>query len=316
MAVRELAYVVIEARSLRDWEHFSVELLGMQVEERADQQLTLRTDQKAHRWIVTQGPADDVVASAYEIDSDASLDLLVQRLAAAGVDAVDGGADLAAARKVERIVVTTDPMGNRVELVTGLADAASPFRSESLLGSFVTGSGGAGHQVLLSKGVTRDDYLAFYEGLLGFRISDIIIEEVAPGIVADLIFLHCNARHHTLALGDMPHPKMVHHFMLEVDDIRDVGLAWDRCLQAGQPMEMTLGMHPNDHMFSFYVKTPSGFAVEYGWGGLLIDDQDGWQVRTFDRLNNWGHHPPEREAAWLAGAAEQPVVHEVPRSAR
>ncbi|MFD0567797.1 hypothetical protein ACFQ2M_41870 [Kitasatospora saccharophila] len=31
-------------------------------------------------------------------------------------------------------------------------------------------------------------------------------------------------------------------------------------------------MHPNDHMFSFYVRTPSGFSVEYGWGGLLIDD--------------------------------------------
>ena len=29
-------------------------------------------------------------------------------------------------------------------------------------------------------------------------------------------------------------------------------------------------MHPNDHMFSFYVRTPSGFSVEYGWGGLLI----------------------------------------------
>ena len=74
--------------------------------------------------------------------------------------------------------------------------------------------------------------------------------------------------------------------------MRDVGMAWDRCLQAGQPFEMTLGMHPNDNMFSFYVKTPSGFAVEYGWGGLLIDD-DTWEVQTLDRLHWWGHRPPE-----------------------
>jgi len=301
--VKELAYVVYEASDLADWEHFGVALLGMQLGEKADGLLTLRTDEKAHRWVVTEGPADDLVASGYEVESGASLDKILDRLTRAGLEVVEGDSALAAARRVDRIVTTTDPMGNRVELVTGFADAETPFHPEALLGRFVTGAGGAGHQVLLSKGVSRVDYLAFYEGLLGFRISDIIVEELAPGIVADLIFLHCNPRHHTIAVGDMPHPKRTHHFMLEVTDIRDVGLAWDRCLRAGQPFEMTLGMHPNDHMFSFYVKTPSGFAVEYGWGGLLIEDDETWQVQTFDRLNNWGHHPPELELAWLDQAA-------------
>ena len=78
--------------------------------------------------------------------------------------------------------------------------------------------------------------------------------------------------------------------MVEVSDIRDVGLAWDRCLAARQPIEMTLGMHPNDHMFSFYVFTPSGFSVEYGWGGLLIDDET-WEVKSYDQLHWWGHQP-------------------------
>ncbi|NED56153.1 biphenyl 2,3-dioxygenase, partial [Micromonospora aurantiaca] len=87
---------------------------------------------------------------------------------------------------------------------------------------------------------------------------------------------------------------------VEVTDIRDVGTAYDRCMDAGQPFEMTLGMHPNDHMFSFYVQTPSGFSVEYGWGGLLVDDET-WQVKTLDRLHSWGHRPPEAVAALLAG---------------
>ncbi|MGW2849629.1 VOC family protein [Streptomyces sp. NPDC001274] len=192
-------------------------------------------------------------------------------------------------------------MGNRVELVTGLADADTPFASASLLGDFVTGPGGAGHQVLLAHGVSREEYLGFYQDLLGFRISDIIVEELAPGVVADLIFLHCNGRHHTVAFGDMPSPKRTHHFMVEVTDIRDVGLAYDRCMDAKQPFEMTLGMHPNDHMFSFYVFTPSGFSVEYGWGGLIIDDAT-WQVRTLDRLHSWGHRPPGVVAELLAAA--------------
>ncbi|MFC8718590.1 VOC family protein [Kitasatospora sp. NPDC057198] len=290
--VQELAYVVYEVGDPADWEHFGVTLLGMQIGERFDGGFTLRTDEKAHRWIVTEGPADDLVASGYQVESAAALDALAGRLAAAGVPVTEGTAAEAAARRVERLVKVTDPMGNPLELVTGLADAATPFRSDALLGSFVTGTGGAGHHVLLSKGVGREEYLAFYQDLLGFRISDRIVEELAPGVFADLIFLHCNPRHHSVAFGDMPHPKRTHHFMVEVTDIRDVGRAYDRCMDAEQPFEMTLGMHPNDHMFSFYVRTPSGFSVEYGWGGLLIDDAT-WQVTTLDRLHSWGHRPPE-----------------------
>ncbi|MFF4239989.1 VOC family protein [Actinomadura geliboluensis] len=298
--VKELAYVVYEASSLDDWEHFAVELLGMQLADKTADAVAFRTDEKVHRWLVQQGPADDLAASGYEVESDAALDAIAARLAAAGVEVEEGGAALAASRKVDRILVTADPMGNRVELVTGFADAATPFRSDVLLGGFVTGDGGAGHQVLLSKGVARETYLAFYEGLLGFRISDTIVEELAPGVVADLIFLRCNPRHHSVAFGDMPHPKRTHHFMVEVTDIRDVGTAYDRCMDAGQPFEMTLGMHPNDHMFSFYVQTPSGFSVEYGWGGLLVDDET-WQVKTLDRLHSWGHRPPEVVAGLLSG---------------
>ncbi|TDB91611.1 biphenyl 2,3-dioxygenase [Actinomadura sp. KC216] len=299
--VKELAYVVYEVSSLSDWERFGVDLMGMQLADKTADSIALRTDGKAYRWLVRQGPADDLAASGYEVESDAALDEIAGRLKSAGAEAAEGDAALAASRKVDRILVTADPMGNRIELVTGFADADSPFRSDVLLGAFVTGAGGAGHQVLLSKGVARETYLEFYEGLLGFRISDLIVEEVAPGVVADLIFLRCNPRHHSVAFGDMPHPKRTHHFMVEVTDVRDVGTAYDRCMDAGQPFEMTLGMHPNDHMFSFYVQTPSGFSVEYGWGGLLVDD-DTWEVKTLDRLHSWGHRPPEVVAGLLAQA--------------
>ncbi|MGY1813979.1 VOC family protein [Blastococcus sp. SYSU D00820] len=299
--VQELAYVVYEVSSLDDWERFAVGLLGMQVADKDADSISFRTDGKAYRWSCRQGPADDLVASGYAVESDAALDALVERLRAAGAGAVEGDRALAAARQVDRVVLTTDPMGNRIELVTGFADAPTPFTSDVLLGGFVTGTGGAGHQVLLARGVARETYLAFYEDLLGFRISDVIVEELAPGIVADLVFLHCNPRHHSVAFGDMPHPKRTHHFMVEVTDIRDVGLAYDRCMDAGQPFEMTLGMHPNDHMFSFYVRTPSGFSVEYGWGGLLIDDAT-WEVQTLDRLHSWGHRLPELVAELLGQA--------------
>ncbi|MFJ9929072.1 VOC family protein [Streptomyces misionensis] len=290
--VKELAYVVYEVSDLADWEHFAAGLLGMQVGHKDAGSISFRTDEKAYRWLCVEGPADDLSATGYAVESGGSLDRIVERLRAAGVEAVEGDSALAAARQVDRIVLTTDPVGNRIELVTGFADAQAPFQSDVLLGRFVTGAGGAGHEVLVSKGVSREEYLAFYLELLGFRISDFIVEEVAPGIVADVVFLHCNPRHHTVAFGNMPNPKRIHHFMVEVSDIRDVGMAYDRCMDAKQPFEMTLGMHPNDHMFSFYVRTPSGFSVEYGWGGLLIDDET-WQVETLGKLSSWGHRPPE-----------------------
>ncbi|GAB2830699.1 VOC family protein [Actinocorallia aurea] len=289
--VKELAYTVYEVGSLTDWEHFAVDLLGMQIGEKTADTLTLRMDDKAHRWICVQGPADDLAATGYAVADQAALEELLSRLRAAGVQVTEGGAALAADRKVERVAVTEDPLGNRIELVVGLADAPTPFASERLLGGFVTGAGGAGHSVLTEQEVERERLLSFYTELLGFRVSDFIDEEVAPGIVASVVFLHCNERHHSLAFAGMPFPKRIHHFMIEATNILDVGRAYDRCMDAGQPFEMTLGMHPNDRMFSFYVRTPSGFNVEFGWGGLVIDEAT-WEVQHFDELSSWGHRPP------------------------
>jgi hypothetical protein len=58
--------------------------------------------------------------------------------------------------------------------------------------------------------------------------------------------------------------------------------------QGGVPVVSTLGRHSNDQMVSFYMSTPSGFEVEYGWGGRLVDDAT-WQVQRHDRGTLWGH---------------------------
>lgn len=290
-SVTELGYVGIEASSLDDWERFGVGLLGMQAASRSDGMLTLRMDHKVHRWIIVAGSADDLAFTGFACASEADLRAIVARLRAAGTQVVDGDAQLAAARKVQQLAVTHDPLGNRVELYVGLADAGIAFRSDAGVSGFVTGAGGMGHQVLMEHGHDRRQLLDWY-GLLGFRLTDTIAQEVAPGIVAEVAFLHCNGRHHTVAFANMPFPKRMHHFMIEVADIRDVGLAYDRCMDARQPFEMTLGMHPNDKMFSFYVRTPSGVNVEYGWGGLIIDEAT-WQVQHLDKLSTWGHRPPQ-----------------------
>ena len=84
-------------------------------------------------------------------------------------------------------------------------------------------------------------------------------------------------------------PKRLHHFMLQLDSLDDVGTTLDLCQQRGVPLELTLGRHTNDRMLSFYVRTPSGFSVEYGWGARTVDDRD-WQVQLHRTGSIWGHH--------------------------
>lgn len=36
-------------------------------------------------------------------------------------------------------------------------------------------------------------------------------------------------------------------------------------------LSATLGQHTNDKMISFYMKTPSNFDLEFGYGGAIID---------------------------------------------
>ena len=57
---------------------------------------------------------------------------------------------------------------------------------------------------------------------------------------------------------------------------------------AAAPLAMTLGRHSNDDMISFYTRTPSGFQIEFGTGGLLIDDSE-WLPPRFDVPSFWGH---------------------------
>ena len=77
--------------------------------------------------------------------------------------------------------------------------------------------------------------------------------------------------------------------MFEVDDIDAVGRAYSKVVEDGfAPLAMSLGRHSNDQMISFYVRTPSGFQIEYGTGGLPIDD-DQWLPGRYDVPSFWGH---------------------------
>jgi 3,4-dihydroxy-9,10-secoandrosta-1,3,5(10)-triene-9,17-dione 4,5-dioxygenase len=83
-------------------------------------------------------------------------------------------------------------------------------------------------------------------------------------------------------------PSGIVHLMMEVENSDDVGLALDRAIRRKVPMSATLGRHVNDKMLSFYMKTPSGFDVEFGCEGLEVDDHS-WVARESTAVSLWGH---------------------------
>ncbi len=278
-----LAYLVVEAPEVEAWATFGTEVLGLQRVDRADGRVDLRMDERARRFILTEGPRDDVECLAWEVD-DLDFGPTVDRLRRAGVEVSEGDG---AARGVERLVRFKDPGRVPIELVSGAELAQTPFESAKRVGGFKTGAQGMGHVVV--RAFDKAQSLRFYQELLGFRLSDHIVCEFW-GHPVDITFLHANSRHHSLAVGG-PQPKRIHHIMLEVERMDDVGLCYDRALRKRLQIANTLGKHPNDGMFSFYAHTPSDFQFEFGWGGVEIDDAT-WTPTTHHCVSEWGHHPP------------------------
>lgn len=287
--VSALGYFGIGATDLEAWAHYATDIVGMQVtrtEENGAPILYLRMDERHHRIAVRQGD-DQVDYVGWEVASAADLDGVIRDLEAAGVPYKEDG-ELARIRGVHRIVTCTDPAGINVEFFAGGLVPRDPFVSP--LGvRFVTKtpSGkdiGLGHVVFGCP--NPDEAMAFYIDVLGFKVSDYIIP--APGF--HVTFLHVNPRHHSFALAGGPPGQgtALNHFMVEVADIDSVGRALDRARETSTATQATLGRHTNDEMLSFYLETPSGFGIEYGTGGRLIDD-DTWTVVTYGSSEWWGH---------------------------
>jgi 2,3-dihydroxybiphenyl 1,2-dioxygenase len=290
-AVTKLGYVGLEVGDLDAWRRFAEEVIGLAAAPgREDGVLALRMDAQRHRFLLRRGAADDVAYLGWEMPDEAALREASARLVAAGVAVTPGTQEEIAARGVDRMVWFRDPDGVRTELFVGPASGDSEFRSAKIVSGFVTGDQGMGHVLLAVKDAERTE--RFYCDLLGLKLSDYVDTDL-DGHPLHAVFLHANPRHHSLAFAAIPWPKRLHHFMLEVADIDDVGAAFDRCQDAGVPIARTIGRHENDRMVSFYGVTPSGFAFEIGWGARRVDDRT-WTARTYNRISEWGHRPPPR----------------------
>lgn len=287
MGVASLGYIGFEVSDLKAWDGYLTGFLGLMPGRGNGTSARYRMDDRAFRIQLEQGKADDISFIGLEVETLEGLQELRERLEKAGVRHSPASDNLKKERGVRDLLVLTDPAGLQVEVYVGATALTNvPFNSPAGVSGFMTGGQGAGHVVLASE--KMDEVRDFYTRLLGFRLSDTIGIPISPDFTLVLEFYHCNPRHHTLALAPMPAPKRLHHFMVEMATLDDVGFAMDRIGECGVKQTMTLGKHSNDQMVSFYAATPSGFEVEVGTAGIEVHD-DVWRVTHHEVTSMWGH---------------------------
>jgi 2,3-dihydroxybiphenyl 1,2-dioxygenase len=275
-----LGYIGIRSARLDDWGSYATRLLGMQQVDRAGAVRAFRMDDRNQRLVVTGDEGEGLGFLGWEAADAAALDALAARLDGHGVKVSRAPRRLADERHVADLILFEDPGGNRIEAFHGPAAASDPFRPGRPISGFRTGPLGMGHAVLHAEDV--EPLLPFYRDLLGFRVSDYGLKPYK------LYFFHINGRHHSFAMVGSG-KRGLHHFMVELCALDDVGQGYDLAQLEDGRVAYTLGRHTNDHMTSFYTHTPSGFFVEYGWAGRVIDPATWRAHETHDGPSLWGH---------------------------
>lgn len=299
----QLGYVGFSVSDLDAWKKYATEVLGLQITDDSDKEnVYLRMDINHHRVIIHPDGNDDLAYAGWEVPDAHALEAMAARLEEAGVKVTPGTREDAEARRVLDLVRFEDPSGIPMEIYYGPLFERQPFYPSRPISGFRTGNLGTGHIVVHARDL--EESTRFYRDVLGMRISD-YVHIATPRGKMDMVFFHCNPRHHSLAFVEAPRaPKRLQHLMIESNSLDDVGTGFDLCHQRG--IETTgLGKHTNDLMISFYMVTPSAFRIELGWNGREVDDST-WQVRHYESGSIWGHEGLGRMGAASAASAGQP----------
>jgi 2,3-dihydroxybiphenyl 1,2-dioxygenase len=273
--------MIMPGEDLEAWSAWGPKVMALQIADSSSSTRAFRMDDHVYRLVIDQKAP--LPTFGWEVADAKALDGMASRIEAAGIKVTKGSSALISQRGVRDLITFIDPGGFRVEIFYGPALANTQFQPGRAISGFRTGILGMGHVLAGVAQADFDKQSAFYQNVMGFRVSDY----VAGGIGME--FMHINPRHHSFAIAGFGRP-MVDHIMMEMMFFDDVGESYDVALKEYKSMiSWALGRHTNDLITSFYINTPSSFRIECGWGGLLLDPEK-WQAAELTvGTTIWGH---------------------------
>lgn len=278
--VTELGYFGVGVSDLEAWKKFAREILALEVVEEGEaDRCYLRMDYWHHRIALHADGTDDLAYLGFRVAGAEEFGEMQKQLSNAGISYRVGSLEEAEERRVLEVMKLADPDGNPIEIFHGpLVRFNQPFHpGRGMHGKFVTGSGGAGHCIIRQRDAEAG--VRFYHAL-GMR-GGVEYKFGSGAKTIQLRFMHCNTRDHSVAWGVPGSDKRLNHIMLEVDNLDDVGLTHEIVRKAKIPVHIELGKHSNDHAYSFYFGSPSGWRIEYGTGAREASHQSEYYDSDF-----------------------------------
>jgi hypothetical protein len=98
--------------------------------------------------------------------------------------------------------------------------------------------------------------------------------------------------------------------MLEVAEMDMVAQAMERTTEHGFGISSTLGRHTNDKMVSYYLRAPGGWDIEFGYDGLMVDE-DQYLPQNITADSYWGHDWSGSEPLACTIPLEEPAAEAV-----
>ena len=286
--VNRLGFARFEVRDIDAWRDHIRIMYGLELRPiDGTEELEVVIDDTGHHLRFYEGPADDIVTIGWVAEPD-QMDGLQQQLEQLGCATEFVGDTEAATLGATRLLRTTDPLGITIDIIDKVA-SHNEFVSADYDHCYVTGELGFGHLTFCSPEL--EPFAKFQVEGLGLVLSDYNQVKLPGGLKRKVGFYRANPRHHSVACAPLVTPRQrVQHFFLEVDSRKHVDAGYERVCAAGVPIAHSVGVHPNDELYTFYSRSPSGFQTEQGTGGYLHDGTR--PVQTFDGMSEWGHDMP------------------------
>jgi 2,3-dihydroxy-p-cumate/2,3-dihydroxybenzoate 3,4-dioxygenase len=293
---KRLGYVALNVSDLARAKAFYANDLGLQPSgEGRRGEAFFRCGYAHHDVVLEPGGAPGLKRIGFEVE-DGTIDQAARELEAAGV-AVElvPDEDCAALHQGRSIRIVEPFTGATFELFAAMREWSQPF--EARLAKIQR----IGHVVLKVPEPEFDKAVAFYTGVLGFRVSDVI-----DG-AACFMRCHPNPYHHGVALIKSDRAQL-HHVNFMVSEIDDIGRAIARFGKSGTRIVYGPGRHPPSGSVFLYFLDPDGLTLEYSYGMEEFPEDGARRPRLFEPVREsydyWSSfRDPERYAA--VGAIER-----------